>query len=158
MGALTRETHTKIHYPPSLCKHPLTSAVHNVLFSAPFMLPSPFSPSPPFLPGCRGDRVSQTFLPQYSPLHSLVYSEFSPQNQLLSPCLVAFFTLLARCIVLMHWKNPLPPTHSHWIKDALFFMKLEKIRYSLKGSEITSSKIWSPLLNHAMSLTLDVTP
>lgn len=29
------------------------------------MLPSPFSPSPPFLPGCRGDRVSERhFFPE----------------------------------------------------------------------------------------------
>uniref|UniRef100_A0A3Q3A000 Reverse transcriptase domain-containing protein n=1 Tax=Kryptolebias marmoratus TaxID=37003 RepID=A0A3Q3A000_KRYMA len=83
-----------------------------------------------------------------------------PKNQLLplhQADLVAFLTLLARRIILMHWKNPLPPSHSHWIKDALSFMKLEKIRHTLKGSEIKFLIIWSPFLDHVRSLTLDVT-
>lgn len=84
-----------------------------------------------------------------------------PADHDLSSCLadlVAFLTLLARRIILMHWKNPRPPTHSHWIKDALFFMKLEKIRHSLRGSDSRFTEIWLPLLDHVTSLTLDVTP
>lgn len=39
--------------------------------------------------------------------------------------LVAFLTLLARRLILMHSESSSPP-HTHWIKDALSFVKLEK--------------------------------
>ena len=42
--------------------------------------------------------------------------------------LVAFLTLLARRAILLWWKSPYPPSQSQWIKDALYFMGLEKIK------------------------------
>ena len=72
--------------------------------------------------------------------------------------LVAFLTLLARRIILLHWKNPRAPSHSQWIRDALYFMKLERIKYSLRGSIAKFSKIWEPFLDHIRSLQLDDLP
>ena len=56
------------------------------------------------------------------------------------------------------WKSPHSPSHTHWIKDALYFMKLQKIKHVLCGSTITFSKIWLPLLEHVRSLQLDIVP
>ena len=38
---------------------------------------------------------------------------------------IAFLTLLARQLVLIKWKDCKPPTFTHWVKDALYFLKLE---------------------------------
>ncbi|KAJ4918953.1 hypothetical protein JOQ06_024410 [Pogonophryne albipinna] len=72
--------------------------------------------------------------------------------------LVAFLTLLARRAILLRWKGPCPPSHSQWIKDALHFMRLEKIKYSLRFSEQKFYKIWQPFLEHVRSLQIDVDP
>lgn len=48
---------------------------------------------------------------------------------------VAGVSLLARRLILLHWKSSALPNHSLWIKDIFHFTK-KKIphRYSLKGS------------------------
>lgn len=71
---------------------------------------------------------------------------------------LAFLTLLARRVILRHWKSPCPPSHTHWVKDALSFAKLEKIKYTIRGSDIKFEKIWHPFLEHVRSLHLDVVP
>lgn len=60
--------------------------------------------------------------------------------------LIAFSTLLARRLILLKWKDAAPPTVSHWIKDVLFHLKLEKIRYVMRGSEKKFHQIWTPFL------------
>ncbi len=67
---------------------------------------------------------------------------------------VAFLTLLARRVILLNWKSPQPPSHAWWMKDVLFFMKLEKIRYSLQGPNRTFTKIWKPFLINVRALQL----
>ena len=47
--------------------------------------------------------------------------------------LVAFATLIARRLILMKWKSADPPSHLHWIRDMLHFVKLEKIRCTLRA-------------------------
>lgn len=69
--------------------------------------------------------------------------------------LVAFHTLLARRVILLHWKNLNAPSHSVWIRSVLYFMKLEKIKHFLRGTVIKFSKIWEHFLNHVRSLQLD---
>lgn len=69
--------------------------------------------------------------------------------------LVAFLTLLARRCILMNWKGPRVPSHTLWIKDVLFFVKLEKIKHCLRGSMVKFSKIWFPFFEHVKSLQLD---
>ncbi len=67
---------------------------------------------------------------------------------------IAFATLLARCIILQKWKHTSPLTHDRWIKEILECIKLEKLRYSLKGSLATFCKTWILLLNYINSLTI----
>lgn len=67
---------------------------------------------------------------------------------------IAFVTLLARRLILLKWKSAIPPTHTQWIKDVLYFSKLEKIRFSLKESQQKFSKIWAPFTNYVDSLDI----
>ncbi len=67
---------------------------------------------------------------------------------------VAFLTLLARRVVL-NWKSPQPPSHTRWLKDALYFMKLEKIRHSSQGPNSTFNTIWKPFLTHVKTVQLE---
>ena len=60
--------------------------------------------------------------------------------------IVAFTTLLARRLILLRWKEAVPPLVSHWIRDMLSNLKLEKIRYTLQGSEKKFLKVWKPFL------------
>lgn len=55
---------------------------------------------------------------------------------------VAFSTLLARRLILLKWREAVPPTVSHWIKDVLFNLKLEKIRCVMRGSEKKFYETW----------------
>ena len=59
---------------------------------------------------------------------------------------VAFCTLLARRLILFRWKDPFPPTYSHWIREIMEYLKLEKIRYSLQGSVLKFYATWQPFL------------
>ena len=68
---------------------------------------------------------------------------------------VAFVTLLARRLILMHWKKRYPPSHSRWISDILHFLKLEKIKYTLRGSISKFRKVWQPFLNYVDLLALE---
>ena len=41
--------------------------------------------------------------------------------------IVAFTSLLARRLILLSWKQHTPPSFSRWIKEIMYFLKLEKI-------------------------------
>ena len=47
---------------------------------------------------------------------------------------IAFSTLLARRLILFVWKLTTPPSHSHWVREVMAFLKLEKIRCTIQGS------------------------
>ena len=68
---------------------------------------------------------------------------------------ISFSTLLARRIILMKWKHALPPTHNKWITDVLYFLKLEKIRFSLRGTSRNFEKTWLPFLEYTRTLTME---
>lgn len=57
-------------------------------------------------------------------------------------------------VILVHWKNSKASFQSVRIRSALFFLNLEKIKVSLRGSFIKFSKIQN-FLNHFKSLQLD---
>ena len=59
---------------------------------------------------------------------------------------VAFITLLARRLILLRWKEAVPPSFSHLIRDVLSNLKIEKIRYTLRGSEKKFLKVRRPFL------------
>lgn len=62
--------------------------------------------------------------------------------------LIAFTTLLARRLVLLKWKHPTSPSHSVWLRDILYFIKMEKIRCVIRGSASRFDKTWGPFLNY----------
>uniref|UniRef100_A0A3P9JW43 Reverse transcriptase domain-containing protein n=1 Tax=Oryzias latipes TaxID=8090 RepID=A0A3P9JW43_ORYLA len=66
---------------------------------------------------------------------------------------VAFTTLLARRLVLLNWKLPRPPSHVRWVREVLYNLKLERLRYSLHGSLRVFHETWSPFLQYVDSLT-----
>lgn len=71
---------------------------------------------------------------------------------------IAFLTLLARRLILMKWKDCKPPTVTHWVKEVLYFLKLEKVRHSLKDlakgpTTDTYRKIWGPFLDYIKTHT-----
>lgn len=60
--------------------------------------------------------------------------------------IIVFSTLLARRLILLKWKDAAPPKVSHWVRDVLFHLKLEKIRFVLRGSVNKFNKVWKPFL------------
>ena len=61
-------------------------------------------------------------------------------------CVLAFTTLLARRLILLNWKNPRAPSLINWKRDLLSSIKLEKLRFSLRGSLAQFYAIWKPIL------------
>ena len=47
---------------------------------------------------------------------------------------VAVLCLIARHLILRHWKSQHPPSHSLWIRDILVFSKLKEIQHLERGS------------------------
>ena len=58
--------------------------------------------------------------------------------------MIAFTTLLARHLILLNWKRPVPPSHTRWLKEIMFYLKLEKIKYTLRGVTDTFERVWRP--------------
>lgn len=58
---------------------------------------------------------------------------------------MAFCTLLARCLILLNWKQALPPSYDRWVKEVLYNLKLERLRFSLRCSLRKFDEIWNPL-------------
>ena len=65
----------------------------------------------------------------------------------------AFSTLLARRLILLQWKSKEPPTLKRWTAEVLTHVKLEKLRYSLRGSLEKFNLMWLPLLEFFSSQT-----
>ena len=47
---------------------------------------------------------------------------------------------LTQRLILLKWKDTFPPSFTQWVHDLLFFIKLEKIKYSLRGEWINLIK------------------
>ena len=64
---------------------------------------------------------------------------------------IAFVTLIARRLILLKvGKQATPPSFKHWIRDTLQFLKLEQIRFALKGSKANFSSVWQPLITYLL--------
>lgn len=61
---------------------------------------------------------------------------------------VAFSSLLARRLLLLKWKSAKPPSHSQWVHNVMSFLKLEKLKYSLRGSSKRFDKVWCAFLRY----------
>ena len=57
---------------------------------------------------------------------------------------IAFTTLHARRLILFRWKQQAPLSFSHWVNDVMYFLKLEKIKYSSKDPFNLFSKYGGP--------------
>ncbi len=60
----------------------------------------------------------------------------------------AFVCLLARRRILLDWKSSKPPLVSLWLSDVMLFLKLEKIKYSLRGSTKRFYSVWTPMISY----------
>lgn len=67
--------------------------------------------------------------------------------------IVAFTTLLARRRILMAWKSPDAPSFSVWLKDIMYFLRLEKIKFSLRGSNKRFLSKWQPFISYFNDLS-----
>ncbi len=63
---------------------------------------------------------------------SAIFAE-SPSFSLSQKNVITITTLLARRLIPMKWKSPAPLSHTHWIQDVLYFLKLEKTSFSKEG-------------------------
>ncbi len=61
---------------------------------------------------------------------------------------IAFASLIARKRILLLWKSPQPPSIKVWLHDVLSPLKLEKIKFSLRGSSDRFYTHWRPLLKY----------
>lgn len=66
----------------------------------------------------------------------------------------AFCLLLARRPILLKWKDPVPPTYSHWVREVMHYIKLENIRYTIRGSTRKFCNVWQPFLMEADNIVL----
>lgn len=62
--------------------------------------------------------------------------------------LVAFALLFAGRAVLLKWKDAAPPTLSQWLRDIMSSLKLERICFSVSGSDMKFYKTWGPFLTY----------
>ena len=60
--------------------------------------------------------------------------------------MLAFSSLLARRLILTIWKDRNVPTHSHWIREVLYNLRIEKVRYTLQGSAGGFYSIWQSFI------------
>lgn len=82
-----------------------------------------------------------------SPLISLF--GVTPVDISLSKCninMIAFCSLLARRLILSKWKDSQPPAYGHWIREVMYHIHLEKIRYTTRGSVGKFYSIWQPFM------------
>ena len=61
---------------------------------------------------------------------------------------VAFSSLLARRLILFNWKKATPPSHKQWVEDVMSHLKLEKLKYTIRGSIQKFKKVWRPFQNY----------
>ena len=59
-----------------------------------------------------------------------------------------FVTLLARRLILLNWKQAQSPTFNALINDVMQHLKLEKLRFTLRGSIEKFFKTWQPFINY----------
>lgn len=60
--------------------------------------------------------------------------------------LVDFSLLQAKRVVALEWKNIQRPTLSHWTKEMISNLALEKLTYATRGKAEVFKKIWSPFV------------
>ncbi len=67
--------------------------------------------------------------------------------------IIAFASPVACRNILVHWKNQKSPPPNSWLKDLMFFLYLEKIKYSIRGCSENFNKTWGPMLSYVNSIS-----
>ncbi len=65
---------------------------------------------------------------------------------------IAFASLIASRKILLSWKSSQPPSFKSWLHDLLFLLKLEKIKFSLRGHPEKFYSHWKSLLDYVNKL------
>ncbi|KAJ4946590.1 hypothetical protein JOQ06_024254 [Pogonophryne albipinna] len=63
-----------------------------------------------------------------------------------------------RRLILLKWIYSSPPTHNRWIHEILYCVRLERIRFSLRGALSTFHDTLQPFLDHIDTLTIGEEP
>ena len=79
-----------------------------------------------------------------------VLSEDSPLKGSASTA-TRFIVLLARRLILLNWKQTRPPSHTALINDIMQHLRLEKLKYTLRGSIELFYKTWQPFMDYIES-------
>ena len=61
---------------------------------------------------------------------------------------IAFTSLLARRRILLMWKSTTPPSSARWLEDVMLFLKLEKIKFTLRGSMKNFYRRGQPIIEY----------
>ena len=86
---------------------------------------------------------------------SSVVEGFTPETRSIrgkAYAVIAFTSLLARRLILLAWKQASTPSFTRWIRETMYFLKLEKIKFTLRGSVQKFREIWTPFLDFYESL------
>ena len=60
---------------------------------------------------------------------------------------ILFASLIARRRILLLWKSRLPPSGATWLSDLASFLKLERIKFAVRGSIEAFYRHWQPLID-----------
>ena len=68
--------------------------------------------------------------------------------------IIAFTSLIAKRHLLLNWKSTMAPSSTQWIKEAMSFLKVEKIRYPRRGNVSKFFNKWQPFMDFFATLLL----
>lgn len=66
--------------------------------------------------------------------------------------IINFTSLIAKRRLLLQWKSPNAPSVSQWLKDTMLFLKLEKIKYTMRGCTDKFFCKWQPFISYFKDL------
>lgn len=65
---------------------------------------------------------------------------------------VAFSSLLARRLILLKWKDVQPPSFIQWVREVMMCLQIEKLKYSLRGTQKKYCKTWASYIEYVEKL------
>ena len=66
-------------------------------------------------------------------------------------CFLSYGLVIARKLLLLHWKKKDTPTTKMWLSDLTSTLHLERIRFTLGDKLSYFDKVWSPLVGYLAS-------
>ncbi len=78
---------------------------------------------------------------------------FVPPTRLgITSNVIAFTSLLMLRIILIRWKAACPLSLMQWIKEVMSCLRIEKLRFTLKGSVGRYNRTWMPFTKYVEKL------